>query len=128
MNDYDEAFGEIIGGEEDEDKTELDLLTMEDDEDDDDDGADYGADDEEEEDEDVAIRTVVMAKEDLMALLCLKTSARGGIVVRVDPREQRPAAQVYDEGAIAAKWFNKSVATSRRNGWQVLYDGEPAFG
>ncbi|MGI8654955.1 MAG: hypothetical protein ACR2LC_07035 [Pyrinomonadaceae bacterium] len=126
MNDYDEAFGEIIGGEEDEDKTELDLLTMEDDEDDDDDGADFGADDEEE--EDVAIRTVVMAKEDLMALLCLKTSPRGGIVVRVDPREQRPAAQVYDEGAIAAKWFNKSVATSRRNGWQVLYDGEPAFG
>lgn len=126
MNDYDEAFGEIIGGEEDEDKTELDLLTMEDDEDDDDDGADYGADDEEE--EDVAIRTVVMAKEDLMALLCLKTSPRGGIVVRVDPREQRPAAQVYDESAIAAKWFNKSVATSRRNGWQVLYDGEPAFG
>lgn len=126
MNDYDEAFGEIIGGEEDEDKTELDLLTMEDDEDDDDDGADFGADDEEE--EDVAIRTVVMAKEDLMALLCLKTSPRGGIVVRVDPREQRPAAQVYDESAIAAKWFNKSVATSRRNGWQVLYDGEPAFG
>jgi hypothetical protein len=127
MNDYDEAFGEIIGGEEDEDKTELDLLTMEDDEEDDDDGADFGADDEEE-DEDVAIRTVVMAKEDLMALLCLKTSPRGGIVVRVDPREQRPAAQVYDESAIAAKWFNKSVATSRRNGWQVLYDGEPAFG
>lgn len=125
MNDYDEAFGEIIGGEDDEDQNEIDLLTANDEEDDDD-GADYGADDEEE--DDVAIRTVVMAKEDLMALLCLKTSPRGGIVVRVDPREQRPAAQVYDEGAIAAKWFNKSVATSRRNGWQVLYDGEPAFG
>ncbi len=125
MNDYDEAFGEIIGGGDDEDQNEIDLLTA-DDEEDDDDGADYGADDEEE--DDVAIRTVVMAKEDLMALLCLKTSPRGGIVVRVDPREQRPAAQVYDEGAIAAKWFNKSVATSRRNGWQVLYDGEPAFG
>jgi hypothetical protein len=126
MNDYDEAFGEIIGGDDDDNQNEIDLLTA-DDEEDEDDGADYGADDEEEED-DVAIRTVVMAKEDLMALLCLKTSPRGGIVVRVDPREQRPAAQIYDEGAIAAKWFNKSVATSRRNGWQVLYDGVPAFG
>ncbi len=123
MNDYDEVFGETIGGDDEEEQNEIDLLTAEDAEDD-----GYAADDEEEEEDDVAIRTVVMAKEDLMALLCLKTSPRGGIVVRVDPREQRPAAQVYDEGAIAAKWFNKSVATSRRNGWQVLYDGEPAFG
>lgn len=122
MNDYDEVFGEIIGGDEDEDQSEMDLLTEADEED----GADEFED--EEEDEDVAIRTVVMAKKDLMALLCLKTSPRGGIVVRVDPREQRPAAQVYDESELAAKWFNKSVATSRRNGWQVLYDGEPAFG
>jgi len=122
MNDYDEVFGEIIGGDEDEDQNEIDLLTAEDEDEGDDDIEEY------EEEDDVAIRTVVMAKEDLMALLCLKTSPRGGIVVRVDPREQRPAAQVYDEGAIAAKWFNKSVATSRRNGWQVLYDGEPAFG
>lgn len=122
MKDYDDEVFDEIGGDEDEEQSESGLLMEPFEEDEEADGF------EDEDDDDAAIRTVVMAKKDLMALLCLKISARGGIVVRVDPREERPAAQLYDEGAAAAKWFNKSVATSKRNGWQVLYDGEPAFG
>ncbi len=122
MKDYDEVFDEI-SGDEDEEQSESGLLMEPFEEDEEADGFE-----DEDDDDDAAIRTVVMAKKDLMALLCLKISARGGIVVRVDPREERPAAQLYDEGAAAARWFNKSVATSKRNGWQVLYDGEPAFG
>jgi hypothetical protein len=86
----------------------------------------------EEEDEDdevpVDMRTVVMAKEEMIALLGLKTSPQGGLIVRVDPRETRPAAQTYDDPAAASKWFNRSLKTSRRNGWQVIYDGEPLLG
>jgi hypothetical protein len=82
----------------------------------------------EEEDEPVDMRTVVMAKEEMIALLGLKTSAQGGLIVRVDPRENRPAAQTYDDPAAANKWFKRSLSSSRRNGWQVIYDGEPLFG
>ncbi|HEX8143008.1 MAG TPA: hypothetical protein VF553_10460 [Pyrinomonadaceae bacterium] len=84
--------------------------------------------DEADEDEPVDMRTVVMAKEEMIALLGLKTSARGGLIVRVDPRENQPAAQTYDDPAAASKWFNSSLSTSKRNGWQVIYDGEPLFG
>jgi hypothetical protein len=76
----------------------------------------------------VDTRTVVMVKEEMIALLGLKTSPQGGLIVRVDPRENRPAAQTYDDPAAASLWFNRSLSTSRRNGWQVIYDGEPMFG
>jgi hypothetical protein len=76
----------------------------------------------------VDMRTVVMAKEEMIALLGLKTSAQGGLIVRVDPRETRPAAQTYDDPAAANLWFNRSLSTSRRNGWQIIYDGAPLFG
>ena len=90
------------------------------------------ADDETDEDDDddvpVDVRTVVMTKEEMIALLGLKISPRGGLIVRVDPRESRPAAQTYDDPLAATKWFNRSLSTSKRNGWQVIYDGEPSFG
>jgi len=76
----------------------------------------------------VDVRTVVMTKEDMIALLGLKTSPQGGLIVRVDPRENNPAAQTYDDPAAARKWFNRSLATSRRNGWQIIFDGEPIYG
>ena len=94
---------------------------------DDDDDFD-GEDDDDDDDLPVDVRTIVMAKEEMIALLGLKISSRGGLIVRVDPRESRPAAQTYTDPAAATKWFNRSLSTSRRNGWQIIYDGEPLFG
>jgi len=39
-----------------------------------------------------------------------------------------PSAQTYEDADAATRWFNRSLATSRRNGWSVVYDGEPSFG
>ena len=79
-------------------------------------------------DEDVELRTVLLMKNEMLALLGLKQSAEAGIIVRVDPRQPVPAAQTYDDAAAALKWFNRSLATSKRNGWEVIFDGEPLYG
>ena len=87
--------------------------------------------DESEEDDDgepFEVRTAVMQKNDLLAILSLKISAEGGRIVRVDPRQRVPSAQTYEDAEAATHWFNRSLATSRRNGWSVVYDGEPSFG
>ncbi|MBD0326028.1 MAG: hypothetical protein ICV68_06345, partial [Pyrinomonadaceae bacterium] len=98
MNEQNEFFDDVIGDELDTDATEWDA------ESDDTDGP-------------VEMRTVVMTKNDMLALLGLKKSVQGGLIVRVDPREEKPAAQVYEDADTATSWFNKSVATSRKNGW-----------
>jgi hypothetical protein len=81
-----------------------------------------------EDDDDVAVRTVLLTKNDMLALLGLRTSSRGGLIVRIDPRQPLPAAQNYNDPESAHKWFNRSLGTSKRNGWVVLHDGEPMFG
>jgi hypothetical protein len=73
-------------------------------------------------------RTVVMAKEEMVALLGLRTSDEGGLICRVDPREKKPAVQIYDDAVLARHWFGKSVESSRQNGWQIVYDGLPLMG
>src|SRR3954470_2533208 len=84
--------------------------------------------DDEDDDDEIETRSVVLAKEDMIALLGLKTSSRGGLIVRTDPRQDNPAAQTYDDREAATVWFNRSLRTSRKNGWIVVYDGQPAFG
>ena len=111
MNDPNDFFDDMIS-----DELETDEAEWEPEQDDDDD------------DEPAEVRTVVMAKKEMLALLGLKKSARGGLIVRVDPREEKPAAQVYEDATAATKWFNRSVATSRKNGWDIIYDGTPLFG
>jgi hypothetical protein len=74
------------------------------------------------------IRTAVLKKKDLVALLCLKTANRGGAICRVDPREAQPSVQLYDDPEKAVEWYNKSLTTSKENGWQVVYDGLPLRG
>jgi hypothetical protein len=108
MNDQNEFFDDVIGDELEADDAEWEA----------------GQDD----DEPVEVRTVVMAKNEMLALLGLKKSAQGGLIVRIDPREEKPAAQVYEDAMAATKWFNRSVATSRKNGWNIVYDGMPLFG
>src|SRR3954447_9311598 len=77
---------------------------------------------------DINSRSVVLVKEDMIALLGLKTSQGGGLIVRVDPRQNNPSAQTYDDPEVATSWFNRSLKTSKRNGWIVIYDGMPSFG
>ncbi len=78
--------------------------------------------------DDVEMRTAVMQKNDMIALLCIKTATAGAAICRVDPREDRPAVQIYDDAKAAVEWFTKSLRTSRRNGWNVIYDGLPLQG
>ncbi len=111
MNNQEDFFDDIISDEEEPEEFE----------------GDYEEEDEED-DEDAEVRTVVLAKNDMLALLSLKKSEEAGVIVRVDPRQPAPAAQRYDDAAVAVKWFNRSLATSRKNGWEVVFDGRPLFG
>ncbi len=124
MKDHNDFFDEMIdvddesdgeGAEflEDEDEYELD------DEDEDEEGEDDGA---------TVVRTAVLQKNDMLALLSLKAAPDGGQIVRYDPRETLPSARRYDDGEAALHWFRRSLSTSRRNGWEVIYDGPPLFG
>ena len=76
----------------------------------------------------VKMRTAVLSKNNMIALLCVKTADKGGAICRVDPREDRPAVQIYDDPAKAIEWFTKSLRTSKQNGWLVVYDGLPLQG
>jgi hypothetical protein len=78
--------------------------------------------------DDVFVRTAVLSKNNMIALLCIKTATEGGAICRVDPRESQPAVQLYDDPEKAIEWFDKSLRTSRQNGWQVVYDGLPLQG
>ena len=89
---------------------------------------DYEDFDEDGELEDVMTRTAVLSKNNMVALLCVKTATEGGAICRVDPRESRPSVQLYDDPQTALEWFQKSLRTSRQNGWQVVYDGLPLQG
>ncbi|PYS48226.1 MAG: hypothetical protein DMF68_13780 [Acidobacteria bacterium] len=93
-----------------------------------DDEEDFDADDSFDDEEDVEVRTVLLLKNDMLALLGLKQSGEAGVIVRIDPRQSLPSAQKYDDAAAALKWFNRSLATSKRNGWEVIFDGHPLFG
>jgi hypothetical protein len=78
--------------------------------------------------EEMQMRTAVLSKNNMYALLCVKTANEGGAICRVDPRENQPSVQIYDDPAKALEWFTKSLGTSKKNGWQVVYDGLPLNG
>jgi hypothetical protein len=64
----------------------------------------------------------------MLALLSLKSSPDGGQIVRLDPRDTLPSMQSYETEEEARRWFSRSLATSRKNGWAVVYDGTPLVG
>ncbi len=76
----------------------------------------------------VQMRTAILSKNNMVALLCVKTANEGGAICRVDPRETNPAVQIYDDPAKAMEWFTRSLRTSKKNGWLVVYDGLPLQG
>lgn len=108
QNEFDEPFDDELSDEEEESDSDY-LMEAED-------------------DEPTEVRTVLMSKNGMLALLSLKTSVQGGMIVRVDPRQPLPVAQEYEETAAATMWFKRSLATSKRHGWAVEYDGEPLWG
>jgi hypothetical protein len=76
----------------------------------------------------VEVRTVILSKNNMIGLLCMKTSNEGGAICRVDPREPVPSVQIYDDPAKAHEWFTKSLRTTKKNGWRIVYDGLPLVG
>ena len=78
--------------------------------------------------DDVLVRTAVLQKNNMVALLCIKSATAGAAICRVDPRETHPAVQLYDDPTAALEWYTKSLRTSRSNGWQIVYDGLPLQG
>ncbi len=82
----------------------------------------------EEEFGEVQMRTAVLSKNNMVALLCVKTANQGGAICRVDPRENNPSVQIYDNPEKAMEWYTKSLRTSLKNGWQIVYDGLPLQG
>ncbi|HEV3468279.1 MAG TPA: hypothetical protein VG148_03085 [Pyrinomonadaceae bacterium] len=111
MSDYNDFFDDAIDVDDD---SETDATQYFDDDDDaeTDDDDDAGV-----------VRTAVLTKNGMFALLSLRAGEAGGQIMRVDPREAMPAVQRYETEREAAKWFARSLATSRRNGWEVIYDG-----
>lgn len=77
---------------------------------------------------DVETQTAILSKNDMIALLCIKTAEKGGAICRIDPREDKPSVQLYDDPDNAMKWYNKSLRTSLNNGWRVVYNGLPLKG
>lgn len=96
--------------------------------DEDDDLAEFEALIADEDEEPAWMRTAVLQKNHMVALLCIKAATRGAAICRVDPREERPAVQLYADPEKAIEWFRKSLSTSRKNGWEVVYDGLPLRG
>ena len=78
--------------------------------------------------DDVLVRTAVLQKNNMVALLCIKSATAGAAICRVDPREANPAVQLYDDPNAALEWFTRSLSTSKRNGWRLVYDGLPLQG
>ena len=78
--------------------------------------------------EDLMFRTAILQKNNMTALLCIKSAPAGAAICRVDPREALPAVQLYDDREAAMLWFSRSLRSSRKNGWNVVYDGLPLQG
>ncbi|PYS83364.1 MAG: hypothetical protein DMF67_09490 [Acidobacteria bacterium] len=118
MKDHNDFFDDIIDVGDDTDAEDLEYT----------DEADEFDDEDEEEDDSMVVRTALLKKNDMLALLSLKAGDSGGQIVRFDPRESLPSMQSYESETEARKWFARSLATSRKNGWSVVYDGEPLVG
>jgi hypothetical protein len=124
MKDHNDFFDEMIDVDDEAGGDGVEFLEDEDDEyeldeEDDEEGEDDGA---------TVVRTAVLQKNDMLALLSLKAAPDGGQLVRYDPRQSLPSLRRYDSEEEARKWYARSLATSRKNGWSVVYDGAPLIG
>jgi hypothetical protein len=121
MKDHNDFFDEMIDVDDDSDGEPTEFLEDEE---------DYELDDEDEDEDDgsTVVRTAVLQKNDMLALLSLKAAPDGGQLVRYDPRQSLPSLRRYETEEEARRWYARSLATSRKNGWAVVYDGAPLIG
>ena len=123
MKDHNDFFDEMIDVDDEAENEPAEFLEEEDDyefeEDEDEDGEDDDA---------TVVRTAVLQKNDMLALLSLKAAPDGGQLVRYDPRQSLPSLRRYETEEEARRWYARSLATSRKNGWSVVYDGAPLIG
>jgi hypothetical protein len=122
MKDHNDFFDEMIDVDDEAESEAAEFLEDED---------DFELEDDDEEDDDdgaTVVRTAVLQKNDLLALLSLKAAPDGGQLVRYDPRQSLPSLRRYDTEEEARRWYARSLATSRKNGWSVVYDGAPLIG
>lgn len=124
MKDHNDFFDEMIDVDDESDGESAEFVEEDedyefDDDEDDDEGEDDGS---------TVVRTAVLQKNDMLALLSLKAAPDGGQLVRYDPRQSLPSLRRYESEEEARKWYARSLATSRKNGWAVVYDGEPLIG
>jgi hypothetical protein len=124
MKDHNDFFDEMIDVDDESEGEGAEFLEDEDDyelenEDEDEDGDDDGS---------TVVRTAVLQKNDMLALLSLKAAPDGGQLVRYDPRQSLPSLRRYESEEEARRWYARSLATSRKNGWSVVYDGAPLIG
>ncbi|MFL6256313.1 MAG: hypothetical protein ACJ74T_15010 [Pyrinomonadaceae bacterium] len=124
MKDHNDFFDEMIDVDDEPEDEGAEFLDDEeefelDEDDDDEDG---------EEDGSTVVRTAVLHKNDMLALLSLKAAPDGGQLVRYDPRQNLPSLRHYESEEEARRWYARSLATSRKNGWSVVYDGAPLIG
>ena len=122
MKDHNDFFDEMIDVDDEAERESAEFLEEEEEyelDDDDDDGEDDGA---------TVVRTAVLQKNDMLALLSLKAAPDGGQLVRYDPRQSLPSLRRYETEEEARRWYARSLATSRKNGWAVVYDGAPLVG
>ena len=125
MKDHNDFFDEMIDVDDESEGEPAEFLEedgeyeFEGEDEDDEDGDDDGA---------TVVRTAVLQKNDMLALLSLKAAPDGGQLVRYDPRQSLPSLRRYETEEEARRWYARSLATSRKNGWSVVYDGAPMIG
>ena len=73
------------------------------------------------------IRTALMTKNDMFALVSLAIADDEASITTVDPRREQPLVKTY-EPWLATGEYRKVVRLSVRNGWRVIYDGQPLWG
>ena len=73
------------------------------------------------------IRTLLMAKNDMLALIGMVKTDEEASITTIDPRREHPLVNTYEPWLVADE-FKKVLRLSLRNGWRVVYDGEPLWG
>ena len=82
-----------------------------------------------EEAQQINFRAVILVKNEILALVGMATTPEGARVARFDPRAEPPVSlgPLEDRPKVAYA-FQRSVQTSKTNGWTVVYDGPPLVG